>query len=73
MEIIETGVLNFAPLIHGQVDATSATDTALVAAQANGLGEVNVIQVKDYFNYSNDLFVVTEETYAQKKSSCTHF
>ncbi|ART82200.1 hypothetical protein CBP31_05800 [Oceanisphaera profunda] len=73
VEIIETGVLNFDPLIHGQVDATSATDTALVAAQANGLGEVNVIQVKDYFNYSSDLFVVTEATYAQKKEQLHAF
>ena len=73
VEIIETGPLNFAPLINGEVDATAATDTALVTALANGLAEVEVMAVKDYFNYSSDLFVVTEATYARKKEQLHAF
>lgn len=73
VKTIETGVLNFATLIHDQVDATSSTVPALVSAQAKGLGEVNALQVKDYFNYSGDLFVVTEETYAQRKKQLHAF
>jgi NitT/TauT family transport system substrate-binding protein len=42
-----TGLLNFGPVIQGQVDATAATDTGLYVGQLNGLGEVNVINVKD--------------------------
>lgn len=73
VEIIETGPLNFDPLIQGQVDATAATDTALVTAQTKGLGEVDVMKVKDYFNYSSDLFVVTEEVYAQHQAQIAAF
>ena len=42
-----TGLLNFAPVIQGQVDATSATDTGLYVGKLKGLGEVNVINVAD--------------------------
>src|SRR5687768_9466822 len=37
VEVIPTGVLNFAPLMQGQVDATAATDTGLWLAQQRGL------------------------------------
>ncbi len=73
VEIIETGVLNFAPLMQGQVDATAATDTGLATGKAKGLGDVDVMEVKDYFNYSSDLFVVTEKTYEQKKDELYAF
>ncbi|GHA18462.1 ABC transporter substrate-binding protein [Oceanisphaera arctica] len=73
VEIIETGVLNFAPLMQGQVDATAATDTGLATGKAKGLGDVEVMEVKDYFNYSSDLFVVTEKTYEQKKDELYAF
>lgn len=65
--IVVTGLLNFAPLLQGQVDATAATDTGLVVGQRKGLGEVNVMQVRDYLNVSSDLFVVRQETYLAKK------
>ncbi|MBO1520377.1 ABC transporter substrate-binding protein [Oceanisphaera pacifica] len=73
VEIIETGVLNFSPLMQGQVDATAATDTGLATGKAKGLGDVNVIEVKEIFNYSSDLFVVTEQAYQQKKSILDDF
>jgi len=73
VEIIETGVLNFAPLMQGQVDATAATDTGLATGKAKGLGEVDIMEVKDYFNYSSDLFVVTEEMYEKKKDALHAF
>lgn len=73
VEIIPTGVLNFAPLMQGLVDATAATDTGLATGEAKGLGAVDVMQVKDYFNYSSDLFVVTEQTYAQKQGELQAF
>jgi NitT/TauT family transport system substrate-binding protein len=71
--IVETGVSNFAPLIQGQVDATAATDTGLLDAKLKGLGEVQVIDVKDYLNVPSDVFVVTEETYQQKKELLKSF
>ena len=73
VQIVETGALNFNPLIQGQVDATAATDTALATALTQGLGEVDVMKVKDHFNYSSDLFVVTEDFYAQHKEQITAF
>ena len=48
VEVVPTGVLNFGPLLQGQVDATAATDTGLWAAQQQGLGEVNVIRAHDF-------------------------
>lgn len=65
--IVETGLLNFAPLMQGQVDATAATDTGLVTATEKGLADVNVLEVKDYLNIPSDIFVVTEKTYNEKK------
>jgi len=71
--IVVTGVLNFAPLLQGQVDATAATDTGLLAGKRKGLGDVNVIEVGQYLNVSSDLFVVREEVYRQKKSVLKRF
>lgn len=73
VEIVETGLLNFAPLMQGQVDATAATDTGLYMGKQKGLGEVNVMEVKDYLNFPSDVFVVTEETYNAKKELLTKF
>ena len=50
VEVIPTGVLNFGPLIQGQVDATAATDTGFWLAQQKGLGDSNVIWARDYLN-----------------------
>lgn len=71
--IVVTGVLNFAPLIRGQVDATAATDTGLALARRRGLGDVQVIEVADYLNYSSDLFVVRESYYQQNKDTLRRF
>lgn len=71
--IVVTGVLNFAPLIRGQVDATAATDTGLALARRRGLGDVQVINVADYLNYSSDLFVVRESYYQQNKDTLRRF
>ena len=45
--LVVTGLLNFAPLIQGQVDATAATDTGLLVGRQRGLGDVNVMEVKN--------------------------
>lgn len=66
VEIVVTGVLNFAPLMQGRVDALAATDTGLLVGQRRGLGEVNVIDVRDYLNLSSDMFVVREADYEKK-------
>ncbi len=66
VEVVATGVLNFGPLMEGKVDATAATDTGLWAAQQKGLGEVNVIWVRDYLDTPTDVFAVRAET-AQKR------
>jgi len=71
--IVVTGLLNFAPLIQGQVDATAATDTGLLVGKQRGLGEVNVIDVRDYLNVSSDFFVVTEDTYQNEKDVLKRF
>jgi NitT/TauT family transport system substrate-binding protein len=71
--IVETGLLNFAPLMQGQVDATAATDTGLVTAKEKGLKDVNVLEVKDYLNVPSDVFVVTEKTYQEKKEMLKKF
>ncbi|GKU85048.1 ABC transporter substrate-binding protein [Niallia sp. NCCP-28] len=73
VKIVETGLLNFAPLMQGQVDATAATDTGLYTGRQKGLGEVNVMEVKDYLNFPSDVFVVTEETYKTKKEAIKKF
>jgi len=71
--IVVTGLLNFLPLMQGQVDATAATDTGLLVGKQKGLGDVNVMEVKNYVNISSDFFVVREETYQQKKDLLKRF
>ncbi len=71
--IVVTGLLNFAPLLQGQVDATAATDTGLLVGKRKGLGDVNVMEVGKYLNVSSDLFVVREEVYQQKKAVLKRF
>ena len=71
--IVVTGLLNFLPLMQGQVDATAATDTGLLVGKQKGLGDVNVMEVKNYVNISSDFFVVREETYQQKKDVLKRF
>lgn len=71
--IVVTGLLNFAPLMQGQVDATAATDTGLAIGRQKGLGDVNVMEVRDSLNVSSDLFIVREETYQQKKDVLRRF
>ncbi len=65
--IVVTGLLNFAPLLQGQVDATAATDTGLLVGKRRGLGDVDVMEVRNSLNVSSDLFVVREQTYQQRK------
>lgn len=71
--IVVTGLLNFAPLMQGQVDATAATDTGLLVARAKGVGDVNVMEVRNSLNVSSDIFVVREDTYQQKKDVLKRF
>lgn len=71
--IVVTGLLNFAPLMQGQVDATAATDTGLLVARAKGVGDVNVMEVRHSLNVSSDIFVVREETFQQKKDVLKRF
>ncbi len=73
LRIEVTGLLNFAPLIQGQVDATAATDTGLLVGRARGLGEVEVIEVRDRLNLPSDLFVVTRATYEARKPVLARF
>ncbi|QNP49306.1 ABC transporter substrate-binding protein [Diaphorobacter aerolatus] len=65
--IVVTGLLNFAPLMQGQVDATAATDTGLAVGLRKGMGDIHVIQVRDHLNISSDMFVVREEWRHQKR------
>lgn len=71
--VTATGVLNFAPLMEGQVAATAATDTGLYDAKQKGLGEVNIIEVKDVLNTPSDVFVVTEKVFNEKKDALIRF
>lgn len=68
-----TGLLNFAPVIQGQVDATAATDTGLYVGRLKGLGDVNVINVKDSLNVPSDMFVVTQAYYSANKPLLRRF
>jgi NitT/TauT family transport system substrate-binding protein len=68
-----TGLLNFAPVIQGQVDATAATDTGLYIGRLKGLGEVNVINVADSVNVPTDVFVVTRAYYEANKPILRRF
>ncbi|MEY4653372.1 MAG: hypothetical protein RI884_1953 [Pseudomonadota bacterium] len=71
--IVVTGLLNFAPLMQGQVDATAATDTGLLVGRRRGLPEVNVMEVGRWLNVSSDLYVVREEVYQGKKDVLRRF
>ncbi|MDE2607037.1 MAG: ABC transporter substrate-binding protein [Burkholderiales bacterium] len=71
--VVVTGVLNFAPLMQGQVDATAATDTGLAIGRRRGLPDVNVIEVGKYLPVSSDLFVVTEKAYRAKRDLLQRF
>ena len=71
--IVVTGLLNFLPLMQGQVDATAATDTGLLVGKQKGLGDVHVMEVKNYVNISSDFFVVREETYQKKRDVLKRF
>jgi NitT/TauT family transport system substrate-binding protein len=71
--VVVTGLLNFAPLMQGQVDATAATDTGLLVGRRRGLPEVNVIEVGKYLPVSSDLFVVREETYRTRRDVLQRF
>ena len=71
--VVVTGLLNFAPLMQGQVDATAATDTGLLIGRRRGLPEVNVIEVGKVLPMSSDLFVVREETFQAKRALLQRF
>ena len=71
--VVVTGLLNFAPLMQGQVDATAATDTGLAIARRRGLRDASVIEVGKYLNYSSDILVVRESTYQQNKDVLRRF
>jgi NitT/TauT family transport system substrate-binding protein len=71
--VVVTGLLNFAPLLQGQVDATAATDTGLAIGRRRGLGEVEVMEVGQFLNVSSDLFVVREESYQRRKELLRRF
>ena len=71
--VVVTGLLNFAPLIQGQVDANAATDTGLALARRRGVRDPQVIEVGDYLNYSSDILVVRESTYQQNKDGLRRF
>ena len=73
VEVVPTGVLNFGPLMQGQVDATAATDTGLWAAQQQGLGEVHIIWARDYLNTPTDAFIVSEEFYTTRREPLAAF
>lgn len=71
--VVVTGLLNFAPLLQGQVDATAATDTGLAIGRRRGLGDVDVMEVAQFLNVSSDLFVVREDTYQRRKDVLRRF
>ncbi|HZY18329.1 MAG TPA: ABC transporter substrate-binding protein [Ramlibacter sp.] len=71
--VVVTGLLNFAPLLQGQVDATAATDTGLLVGRRRGLGDVDVLEVGKSLHVSSDLFVVREEVYQRRKEALRRF
>ncbi|MFP5407108.1 MAG: ABC transporter substrate-binding protein, partial [Gammaproteobacteria bacterium] len=73
VSIVVTGLLNFAPLLQGQVDAAAATDTGLLVGRRKGLADFDVIEVKDYINIPSDMFVVREEVYQKKRETLKRF
>ncbi|MBH89698.1 MAG: nitrate ABC transporter substrate-binding protein [Magnetovibrio sp.] len=73
VKIQVVGLLNFAPLMQGQVDATAATDTGLYVGKLKGLSPVNIINVKDSLNVPSDMFVVTSDYYEKNKELLRRF
>jgi NitT/TauT family transport system substrate-binding protein len=71
--LVVTGLLNFAPLMQGQVDATAATDTGLAVARQRGLRDMHVMEVRDWLPLTSDVLVVREETYQQNKAMLRSF
>ena len=71
--LVVTGLLNFAPLMQGQVDATAATDTGLAVARARGLSEFNIFDLHQTLPLSSDLLVVRDETYRLHKAMLRSF
>ena len=71
--VVVTGLLNFAPLMQGQVDATAATDTGLLIGRRRGLPEVNVMEVGKFLPMSSDLFVVREEVLQARRAALQRF
>ncbi len=71
--IVVTGILNFAPLLQGQVDATAATDTGLLIGRRRGLPEVDVIEVGHYLNVPSDFYVVRDAVYRAKREVLMRF
>ena len=71
--VVVTGLLNFAPLMQGQVDATAATDTGLLIGRRRGLPEVNVMEVGRFLPMSSDLFVVREDVYQARRAALQRF
>jgi NitT/TauT family transport system substrate-binding protein len=71
--VVVTGLLNFAPLMQGQVDATAATDTGLLIGKRRGLPDVNVMEVGKFLPMSSDLFVVREDTYQARRAALQRF
>lgn len=65
--IVVTGLLNFAPLMQGQVDATAATDTGLAVGLRKGLADVDVMHVRDHLNITSDMFVVRQHVLRKQK------
>jgi NitT/TauT family transport system substrate-binding protein len=72
-EVVAVGVANFAPLIEGKVDAMAATDTGLWAAEAAGLGPHQVMWARDFLPTPTDIFVVTDDAYANHKEPIRRF
>lgn len=73
VNLIETGIANFAPLLQGEVDAAAATDTALIPAEREGLTDAHVFEVRDYLNIPSDFFVVTRSTFEENKETLQAF
>jgi NitT/TauT family transport system substrate-binding protein len=70
VEVVVTGLLNFAPLLQGQVDATAATDTGPAGRARRGLVDVDVMEVGKVLNVSSDLFVVRETSTRSARTCC---
>ncbi|GAK10742.1 ABC transporter substrate-binding protein [Geomicrobium sp. JCM 19039] len=73
VDILEVGIANFAPLLHEEVDATAATDTALAAFEFADDEPLNVIELKDYANIPSDFFVVERDTFETSRDELVAF